>query len=232
MPKRFLVVGGSSGIGFETIRKLTSEGHEVINMSRTSPDLSSELLSHHPIDVLSEENLPDLNTSLEGLVYCPGSINLKPFRSLKVTDYQKDFEINVIGAIKVIQKYLKVLKEPQNSSIVLFSTVAVGTGMSFHSSVSAAKGAVEGLTRSLAAELAPSIRVNCVAPSIVDTPLASRFLSSEEKIDASAKRHPLSRVGNVNDISEAVKYLLSDSSGWVTGQVLPVDGGLSSIRNL
>ncbi len=232
MPRRFLVVGGSSGIGLETTKKLTSEGHEVINMSRTSPSLSSELLSHHSVDVLGEENLPDLDTSLDGLVYCPGSINLKPFRSLKASDFQKDFEINVLGAIKVIQKYLKALKEAQNSSIVLFSTVAVGTGMSFHSSVSAAKGAIEGLTRSLAAELAPSIRVNCVAPSIVDTPLASRFLSSEEKIEASAKRHPLNRVGNVKDVSEGVKYLLSDSSGWVTGQILPVDGGVSSIRNL
>lgn len=232
MPKRFLVVGGSSGIGLDTIKKLISEGHEVINMSRTSPNLSSESLSHHSVDVLSEDNLPHLDTSLDGLVYCPGSINLKPFRSLKTTDYQKDFEINVLGAVKVIQNYLKALKEAPNSSIVLFSTVAVGTGMSFHSSVSAAKGAIEGLTRSLAAELAPSIRVNCVAPSIVDTPLASRFLSSEEKVEASAKRHPLNRVGDVNDISEAVKYLLSDSSGWVTGQILPVDGGLSSIRNL
>ena len=232
MSKRYIIVGGSSGIGQKTIERLLEAGDSVINFSRNKPSLDSPNLTHYDHDILSNEGLPDIDGAIDGIVYNPGSINLKPFRSLKPSDFIKDFEINLIGAVKTIQKYTPHLKKSENGSIVLFSTVAVGTGMSFHSTVAASKGAVEGLTRSLAAEFSPDIRVNCIAPSIVDTPLASRFLSTPEKIEASAKRHPLNKVGSVEDIAAAVTYLLSHESGWMTGQILSIDGGLSSIRSL
>ncbi|MFN5911615.1 MAG: SDR family NAD(P)-dependent oxidoreductase, partial [Bacteroidota bacterium] len=162
------------------------------------------------------------------LVYFPGSITLKPFRSIKQSDFQSDLDINLFGAIHAVQKYSSRMNE--GSGIVLFSTVAVQTGMPFHSSVAVSKGAIEGLTRALAAEFAPKIRVNCIAPSLTATKMASKFLATPEKHEASAQRHPLKKVGSPGDISEAVLFLLRDSSSWMTGQVLHVDGGLSSIR--
>ena len=166
------------------------------------------------------------------MLYCPGSINLKPFKSLKEQDYLNDFNINALGAVKIINNYLPNLKKAETSSLVFFSTVAVQTGMPYHASVAMAKGAVEGLTRSLAAEFAPNIRVNAIAPSLTDTPMASRLLSSDEKKEASAKRHPLNSIGNPEEIAKAASYLLSDDSGWITGQVIHIDGGISSLRLL
>lgn len=167
---------------------------------------------------------------LDGLVYLPGTINLKPFRALKPIDFLHDFEVNVIGAVKVIQAALKPLKAGESSSVVLFSTVAVTQGMPFHSSVAASKGAIEGMARSLAAELAPEVRVNVIAPSLTATPLASKLLSTPEKIEASAKRHPMQRVGKPEDISAMAAFLLGKQSSWITGQVIGVDGGLSQLR--
>ncbi|MDZ7358758.1 MAG: SDR family oxidoreductase, partial [candidate division KSB1 bacterium] len=168
---------------------------------------------------------------LDGVVYCPGTINLRPFRQLKEEDFLTDFKINALGAVKTIQGTLNRMKKvEQTASIVLFSTVAVQTGMSYHASIASAKGAVEGLTRSLAAELAPKIRVNCIAPSLTDTPLAARLLGSEEKQQAAAERHPLKRFGQPEDIANLACFLLSDESSWITGQVLHVDGGMSSVR--
>jgi NAD(P)-dependent dehydrogenase (short-subunit alcohol dehydrogenase family) len=178
-------------------------------------------------DNWTAEGLPE---KLDGLVYCPGTINLKPIRGLKPADFRNDFEVNVVGAVKVIQAAYKALKASGSASIVLFSTVAVAQGMPFHASVAASKGAVEGLARSLAAELAPSVRVNVVAPSLTNTPLASRILSSDEKIEASAKKHPLQKIGQASDIAAAAEFLLGDQSGWISGQVLGVDGGLSTLR--
>jgi NAD(P)-dependent dehydrogenase (short-subunit alcohol dehydrogenase family) len=149
---------------------------------------------------------------------------------LKLDDFQNDFEVNVLGAVKVINKYFANLKSSENSSIVLFSTVAVQTGMQYHASIAAAKGAIEGLTRSLAAEFSPNIRVNCIAPSITDTPLAEKLLNNEAKLNASEERHPLKRIGSSEEIAKTVEFLLSPSSGFITGQILKVDGGISSVK--
>jgi NAD(P)-dependent dehydrogenase (short-subunit alcohol dehydrogenase family) len=179
-------------------------------------------------DSINLETLPDV---LHGLVYCPGTIVLKPFQRLTTDDFLHDLNINFLGAVKVIQNCLsRMKKNPSGGSIVLFSTVAVKTGMAFHASVASAKAAVEGLTRSLAAEFAPRIRVNAIAPSLTETPLAQNLLSSEEKRKASAERHPLKQIGSPQDIAKLAAHLLSDASVWITGQVLHVDGGMSSLR--
>ena len=233
MPKNYLVAGGSSGIGLDLVRRLSGDGHHVTVVSRTNDALGGiSGVDHIKHDFASEDELSLDLESLDGLAYCPGTINLKPFRGLKEKDFLNDFRVNVLGAINCIQAASGALKKGANPSIVMFSTVAVGQGMKYHASVAAAKGAVEGLARSLAAEFAPDIRVNCIAPSVVDTPLAERILSSEDRKDASAKRHPLGRVGETSDIAAMAQFLLSEQSGWMTGQVLGIDGGMSSLKML
>lgn len=228
--KNYLVVGGSYGIGLEVVKSLVGQNANVYVLARTEGDLpASNNIHFQEYDVLGEENIV-LPETLNGVVYCPGSINLKPFRSLKPDAFRSDFEINLIGAVKVLQAAQRLLQKTENSSVVLFSTVAVQQGMPYHSSVAASKGAIEGLARTLAAEWAPKVRVNVVAPSLTDTPLAARLLSSDERRDTSAQRHPLKRIGTVSDISEVVCFLLSQKSAWMTGQVLGVDGGISSLK--
>lgn len=231
--KNYFIVGASSGIGNVLALLLKEKGATVITAARRS----TEEYGHIPIslDVLTMtgEELKNIPDTLHGLVYCPGSISLKPFSRLKTEDFLSDFQLNVLGAVKVIQNVLPHLKKAEGSSIVLFSTVAVNNGMSFHASIAAAKGAVEGLGRSLAAELAPSkIRVNMIAPSLTDTPLASQLLSSPEKREASAKRHPLGRIGKAEDMAKIAAFLLSDEASWITGQTIGVDGGMSVIKQL
>jgi NAD(P)-dependent dehydrogenase (short-subunit alcohol dehydrogenase family) len=223
----YWIFGATSGIGKTLGIHLQSEGHRVTNISRTAPDWSP--FEHHSLDVTSDDwsALP-VPASLDGLIYCPGSIVLKPFRGLKPAQFQEDFEVNVVGAVRAIRHALPALKKGSDPSVVLFSTVAVQQGMPFHASVAAAKGAVEGLTRSLAAELAPTIRVNAVAPSLTQTPLAESLLNNERKQEAANQRHPLHRFGQPDDIARAAAYLLSHS--WTSGQVLQVDGGLSTLR--
>ena len=183
-----MVVGASKGIGNSLAKMLTADGNTVIAISRTEGELAGmEGVDFQTYDVASDEPLPTIEGIIDGVVYCPGSINLRPFNRLTETDFVSDMQINLLGAVRVIQHYLPNLKISENGSIVLFSTVAVQTGMGFHASVSAAKGAVEGLTRALAAEFAPKIRVNCIAPSLTDTPLAEKLLNTPEKRDASAK---------------------------------------------
>ena len=231
--KNILIVGGSSGIGLELVKVLSENQHEIYVGSRTADTLTEITGVHHiPMDVTAETlDLEALPNTLQGLVYCPGTIVLKPFQRLTIDDFKNDFNINLLGAVKVIQGCIKLLKKsPSGASIVLFSTVAVNTGMPFHASVGSAKAAVEGLTRSLAAELAPRIRVNAIAPSLTDTPLAQNLLSSEEKRKASASRHPLKRIGSPQEIARSAAYLLSDASAWISGQILPIDGGMSSLR--
>ena len=233
MPKNYLVAGGSSGIGLDLVKRLAGEGHQVTVVSRTNETLAGMANVHHITHDFSAEGAPALDiAALDGLAYCPGTINLKPFRGLKEKDFLHDYRVNVLGAISCIQAASGALKKGANPSIVLFSTVAVGQGMKYHASIAAAKGAVEGLTRSLAAEFAPDMRVNCIAPSVVDTPLATRILSNEDRKEASAKRHPLGRVGNAEDIAAMAAFLLSDQSGWMTGQILGIDGGMSALRML
>ncbi|MEZ5199584.1 MAG: SDR family oxidoreductase [Bacteroidales bacterium] len=229
--KNYFVVGGSSGIGKAISEMLASDGHQVFNTFNTTPVEVQTGISSFPLNVLDEEYdlgfLPDV---LDGFVYCPGSIQLRPFARLKPEMFSRDFELQVLGAIRVLQLVLPRLKAAQQSSIVLFSTVAVQKGFNFHSQVAVSKGAIEGLTRSLAAELAPSVRVNAIAPSLTDTPLASKLLSSEEKKEANAQRHPLKKIGTPENIADAALYLLSGKSSWMTGQIIHVDGGLSSIN--
>lgn len=231
--KTYLVVGGTSGIGLETT-KLLSQNNRVIVLSRTNRNLDGiNNVEFHPADVTkSVDELPQINDPIDGIVYCPGTINLKPLKSLKSEDFQNDFEVNLLGAVKVVNKYFTNLKFSANGSIVLFSTVAVQTGMTYHASVAASKGAVEGLTRSLAAEFAPNIRVNCIAPSITNTPLAEKLLNNETKLKASEDRHPLKRIGSAEEIAKTVEFLLSTSSGFITGQIVKVDGGISSVKSI
>jgi 3-oxoacyl-[acyl-carrier protein] reductase len=231
MSKNILVIGASSGIGHEIASQLTTKGYSVFSASRNQPDIVG--VSHITWDALNPDaavfnSLPD---EIHGLVYCPGTINLKPFNRLSTDDFKNDFQINVLGAISVIQAILPKLKKSNNASIVMFSTVAAKLGMGFHASVAASKGAIEGLAISLAAELASAkIRVNCVAPSLTDTPLANNLLSTDEKKEASNKRHPIGRYGTTADIANMASFLLSDESSWITGQVFGVDGGMGSIK--
>jgi 3-oxoacyl-[acyl-carrier protein] reductase len=233
MSKNILIIGASSGIGHETAVQLTAKGYSVFSASRNQPDIVG--VSHIAWDATNPDatvfaNLPE---ELHGVVYCPGTINLKPFHRLSQDDFKNDFQINVLGAISVIQAVLPKLKKANNASIVMYSTVAAKIGMGFHASVAASKGAIEGLTISLAAELASSkIRVNCIAPSLTDTPLANNLLSTDEKKEASNKRHPIGRYGTATDIANMTTFLLSDESGWITGQVFGVDGGMGSIKNV
>jgi NAD(P)-dependent dehydrogenase (short-subunit alcohol dehydrogenase family) len=226
--KKYLIIGASSGVGSALLNVLTKEQHQVITASRREVSGS---YTHLPLDITKEDlNVSLLPDSLDGLVYCPGSINLKPFHRITDQEFMEEFNLNVIGAIKVVRSVLPLLKNSQHASIVFFSTIAVQQGMPFHASVAAAKGALEGLTRSLAAEFAPKIRVNCIAPSLTNTPLAARLLSSDEKKKASDERHPLKRVGEADDIAQLAAFLLSPQSSWITGQIIHADGGLSTIR--
>ena len=231
--KTIVIIGASSGIGLELSRELSTQGHQIIAVSRKAGE-SGLPPNTQTIDwdATGETELEGLPEQIDGLVYCPGSINLKPFHRIKDEEYLHDYQLNALGAVRALRAAIKGLKKAEQASVVLFSTVAVGQGMPFHASVAAAKGAVEGLTRALAAELGPGIRVNCLAPSIVDTPLASGLLSTDEKRSNSAGRHPLKRIGMPEDLAKAAAFLLSEDSGWMTGQVLGIDGGMSSIRPL
>lgn len=232
-PKNIVIVGAGKGIGLKTA-ELLSEGNNVFAISRNeTDDLSALGTSFYGIDVSKDDlgvldGLPD---QIHGLVFCPGSIVLKPFNRLSEQDFLSDFQQNVMGAVRLIQKLLPAMKRANGASVVLFSTVAVKLGMPFHASIAASKGAVEGLAKSLAAELAISaIRVNVIAPSLTETPLAANLLSTPEKKDAAAKRHPLQRVGTPEEMAQMAAFLVGDNSAWITGQVIGVDGGLGSLR--
>ena len=228
--KNYLVIGGSSGIGKE-ISELLSKENIVFSTSRNELNESNKNIRHIKYDVLEDELDPELlPNQIDGFVYCPGTINLRPFRSLKLETFRSDLELNLIGAIKTLQIILTRLQQSPSSSIIFYSTVAVKTGMPFHSSVSSSKSALEGLTKSLAAEFAPKIRVNCIAPSIVNTPLANKFLNTEDKIEKAAARHPLNKIGTAKEIAQLTQYLLDDKSKWITGQIINIDGGISSVK--
>ena len=233
--KTILVVGGTSGIGQAVVRDLLDKNATVVMASRQAPEAAvAEQVKHLRLDVMeAEDTLSELPDTLHGLVYTPGSINLKPFTALKPEDFLADFQLNVLGAVRVIKAALKPLRAAQGASVVMYSTVAVQVGLNYHTSVATAKGALEGFGRSLAAELASKkVRVNLIAPSLTDTPLAQNLLATEEKQAASRQRHPLGRYGQPEDIARATLFLLSDDSGWITGQVMHIDGGLSTLRTL
>jgi NAD(P)-dependent dehydrogenase (short-subunit alcohol dehydrogenase family) len=227
--KNYLIIGASSGIGKSLAHMLTGDDNLVLGTYNTTQS-NSDSVKYYQLNVMVED--PDLTfvpEVLDGLVYCPGSINLKPFTRIQPEDFVNDYRLQVLGAIKIIQRLIPNLKKA-NGSVVLFSTIAVQSGFSFHTRVSSSKGAIEGLTKALAAEFAPHIRFNCVAPSITQTPLAGKLLSSEEKIQANAQRHPLKRIGDPNDIASISAFLLSEESSWITGQVIHVDGGMSHLK--
>ncbi len=228
--KNIAIIGASSGIGLALTRLLADES-KIYAFSRQRgdlPDLANIIWQE--IDITGELTFKDMPEKLDGLVYCPGSIHLKPVRGLKADQVRADFELNALSAFRVVQSLYKPLQASGAASVIMFSTVAVTQGMPYHASVAMAKGAVEGLVRSLAAELAPKVRVNAIAPSLTDTPLAERLLGTDERREAAAARHPLKRVGAPEDIARMTKFLLSEESSWITGQILHVDGGMSSIR--
>ena len=225
--KKIIIIGGSKRIGSAIIDSLITN-HKIINLSRTSPEFEHENLSHFNCDVLKDE-LPPIE-SADGLIYCPGSINLKPFNRLSLDDFRADFEINVIGAIKAIQTYTKTLSQSESASIVLFSTVATKLGMPFHASVATSKSAVEGLTKSIAADLATKIRVNAIAPTITDTDLAAKFLRNERMVESTIQRHPLKKYLKPSEVAAMATYLLSDLSKSISGQVFNLDCGIVSLK--
>ncbi|MCD8439752.1 SDR family NAD(P)-dependent oxidoreductase [Tenacibaculum finnmarkense] len=223
--KTIVVVGGSSGIGKAIVNKL-KDTHKIINISRTAPE-EHENLTHYSCDVLNDE-LPVLE-DINGLVYCPGSINLKSFTRLKVADFKTDFEINVIGAINTLKAYETSLAK-NNGSVVLFSTVASVLGMPFHASIATSKSAVEGLTKSLAAEYATKIRFNAIAPTVTDTPLAKRLLRNEKQQESMQERHPLKKYLTPQEVAGLASYLLSEDAISITGQIIPMDAGIVSVK--
>ncbi|MCG8762840.1 SDR family oxidoreductase [Tenacibaculum finnmarkense] len=223
--KTIVVVGGSSGIGKAIVNKL-KDTHKIINISRTAPE-EHENVTHYSCDVLNDE-LPVLE-DINGLVYCPGSINLKSFTRLKVADFKTDFEINVIGAINTLKAYETSLAK-NNGSVVLFSTVASALGMPFHASIATSKSAVEGLTKSLAAEYATKIRFNAIAPTVTDTPLAKRLLRNEKQQESMQDRHPLKKYLTPQEVAGLASYLLSEDASSITGQIIPMDAGIVSVK--
>lgn len=225
--RKIIIIGGSKGIGHALVQSLLSH-YEVINISRTPSEINHSNFSQYQLDVLEDE-LPNIPKA-DALVYCPGSINLKPISRLSLEDFQYDYAINVIGAVKAIQKYLPVLKKGSNPSIVLFSTVAVKLGMPFHTSIATAKGGVEGLVKSLAAELAPMVRVNAIAPTVTDTGLAEKLLRNEKMKEKMIERHPLKKYLNPEEVANMAQFLISNKAASISGQIIEMDCGIVSLK--
>lgn len=229
--KNILIIGGTSGIGTELVRKLNLVNANIYLASRTANNLEGlQYVSHQTIDVTNPFQLENLPDKLDGLVYLPGTINLKPFSRISDEDILNEFNINALGAVRVIRQVLPKLKASEQSSIVLFSTVAFQVGMPFHLSIAMAKGAVEGITRTLAAELSPKVRVNAIAPSLTETPLATNLINSEEKRKFISDKNPMKHIGKAEEIAGLAKFLLSQEASWMTGQILSVDGGMSTLK--
>ena len=226
--KTIVIIGGSKGIGKAISNTLLDE-NRVINISRSQPEFAHLNLTHYNCDILTDE-LPDLE-KVDTLIYCPGSINLKPFERLKIEDFKNDYEINFIGAVKAIQKYLPNLKATDNANILLFSTVASKLGMPFHTSVASVKSAIEGLVKSLAAEYAPKIRINAIAPTVTDTTLAAKLLRNDRQKEQMIERHPLKKYLNPEEVAEMAAFLISDKAASMSGQIFEMDCGITTFKN-
>jgi 3-oxoacyl-[acyl-carrier protein] reductase len=230
----YIFIGGSHGIAEASIRLLLQRDPQArvhLYSREVGPWASENRVLWHCFDAANSEelNVSEVNfAQFRGLVYAPGSLQLKPFTSLKLEDFRKDFEVNYFGCVRVLQTVIPQAKASTLSpSFVMFSSVAAFRGLPMHASIASAKAALEGLSRSLAAEYAPRMRFNCVAPSLTDTPLAQPITSREASRKISEERHPLKRLGTSNDVAHAVDFLLSDASSWMSGQVLRPDGAMS-----
>ena len=235
--RNILIVGGRTGIGQAVVERAHDAGANLWCASRQPDSSYSDRGVHYiALDVTADDTssfASALPEKLHGVVYCPGSISLKPFRALKPEDFRRDLELNLLGAVKILQACQAALTAAKGASVVMFSTVATGAGMNFHTSIAAAKSAVEGLAVSLAAEWAgQGIQVNVIAPSLTDTPLAERLLGDDKRREAAADRHPLKRIGTPHDMAAAVMFLLDIKQNWMSGQVMRIDGGLSALRPL
>jgi NAD(P)-dependent dehydrogenase (short-subunit alcohol dehydrogenase family) len=240
MPGQVLIYGGTGGIGAATARLLRIRGHSLHLVARNESRLAAlaeELgagftagdVTSADVFTRATQAAPD-DSRIAGLVYAVGTINLKPLGRLTEADFEQDFRVNALGAAKAVQAALPALKAgDEPSSVVLFSTVAVAQGFASHASISMAKGAVEGLTLALAAELAPKVRVNAIAPSLTRTRLAHGLISNETVANGIAQMHALPRLGTAEDIAALAAFLVSEAS-WITGQIIGVDGGRSTLR--
>ncbi|MFD1614054.1 SDR family NAD(P)-dependent oxidoreductase [Gelatiniphilus marinus] len=225
--KTIIIIGGSKGIGHAITNTLVNS-NKVVNVSRNAPSLKHANLTHHSCDI-TQDSLPDIKTA-DALIYCPGSINLKPISRLSLEDFKNDFEINIIGAVKSIQQYLPVLKKGNKPAILLFSTVAAKLGMPFHASIATSKSGVEGLVKSLGAELAPTIRVNAIAPTVTNTQLASKLLRNEKMVENITERHPLKKFLNPEEVADMAAFLISDKAASMSGQIFEMDCGIVSFK--
>ena len=232
-----LILGATGAIGSSLAKKIVDQGDKVHLVARDQnslSDLANQLNSSYTVADMLTENyaekvLKDIEKEdIDGLAFCVGSIDLKPLKLTKKSDFMQSFNLNLISATEVIKTLADNLKK-NKGSVVLFSTVAVKQGFPNHAIVSSAKGAIEGLTLALAAEFAPNVRVNCIAPSLTNSKISNFLLKNEKVADGIAKMHPLKRIGEGSDTASVARFLLTKESSWITGQVVGVDGGRSSV---
>ncbi len=230
-----LIIGASGGIGLATALQLQNEGHNVYGTYFKNEQVVSEypLINWLPLDLSNLDSLhwiEKLPEQLDGLFYAVGKVTLKPFNRISLQDFLEDYKLQTLGAIHVVQQVLSHLKKSNQASVVFCSSVASQIGFPFHALIGSSKGAIEGVTKSLAAEYAPTIRFNAIAPSITATKLTAQFINSPEKRAIQDSKHPMKRIGETEDVAQLASFLLSNKSAWMTGQIIPMDGGISAIK--
>ena len=226
--KNIVIIGGTKGIGKSIVSEVV-ENNKVVCLSRNQTDFSHDNYTFHNFDALVDD-YPDFE-SVDCLIYCPGSINLKPISTLSLDDFRNDFELNVIGAVRAIKKYLNLLKKSGSASILLFSTVATKLGMPYHASVSVAKSGIDGLVKTLGSELAPKVRINAIAPTITNTELASKILRNDKVIENMVERHPLKKILSSNEVAKMASFLISEDASSISGQIFNMDAGIVSFKS-